>query len=50
MAEPEFSDLNLMQEFSGLMDMVEDELVSRIAPEALPETRVFVGRENPHGF
>ena len=47
MAEPEFSDLNLMQEFSGLMDMVEDELMRRFDPEEFAEPRVFVGRENP---
>lgn len=47
MQEPEFADLRFMQEFSVLMDMVEDELTRRFDPEEFMEPRVFIGHENP---
>ena len=47
MQEPEFADLALMHEFSALMDVIGDELLSRFDPEEFAEPRAFVGRENP---
>lgn len=47
MQEPEFADLRFMQEFSALIEMVEDELARRFDPEEFAEPRVFIGHENP---
>ncbi len=47
MQEPEFSDLQVMQEFGTLMDTIEDEIMGRIDFEALDGPQTFVGTENP---
>ena len=45
--EPEFADIHRVQEFSALMEMIEDELMRRFDPEEFIEPRVFIGQENP---
>lgn len=47
MHEPEFSDIGLMQEFSELVDMIEDEIGERFRAQEFAEPRTFVGAENP---
>ncbi len=47
LAEPEFSDHSLMQEFSSLVDHIEEELAREFDPTDFGEPRTFIGRENP---
>lgn len=47
MREPEFTDTALMQEFSVLVDLIEDEFMHRFDPEEFLEPRIFIGSENP---
>lgn len=47
MQEPEFSDIEMMHEFSALMDVIEDEIVRLFDPADFEGPRTFIGAENP---
>ena len=47
MQEPEFSDTSLVQEFSALVDMIEEDIMRFFDLEELVEPKTFVGAENP---
>ena len=47
MRAPEFSNVGTMQEFSSLVDVIEDKLFKLFDPEELSEPKTFVGNENP---
>ncbi len=47
MQEPEFGDLDLMHEFSALVDHIEEAVVRYFDPEDYAEPQTFIGSENP---
>lgn len=47
MQEPEFRDLAAVQEFSALVDHIEEEVMRFFDPEDFVEPKTFIGVENP---
>lgn len=47
MKAPEFSDLDQMQEFGSLIDMIEDRILDVFNREEFVEPKTFIGNENP---
>ena len=45
--EPEFSDFELLREFSALIDSIEDDITRWLGTGELDEPRTFIGGENP---